>query len=132
MPALQTNNAKINNQGYIIPDSVIIDYPDLIEMIKQTDSMNLEEKNYWFKIMPMMNQEQIDNLRSILVKERQKLDEINQKYAEDLTEINNRHQIELTNAQREKAKAEREKAEANTEVEESEQEEALLDELAEL
>lgn len=117
---------------YIIPDSVIENYPDLVELIKQTEAMNLEEKNYWFKIMPLMNEEQIANLRWILVKEREKLDEINRKYNQDIQEINDKHQAEITALEAQKRREELRRKEQEDEAEESEEEAALLEELENL
>lgn len=132
MVTTQTQNTVIDQEGLIIPEIVISQYPDLVEFIKQTESMDLEEKNYWFKIMPMMTAEQIENLRSILVKERQKLDEINQKYSQNLTDINERHHAEIIQIEKEKQKEALIQAEKQAEVEESEEEKALLQELAQL
>lgn len=127
-----SSQTQTSENQYVIPDSVIETYPDLVELIKITEAMNLEEKNYWFKIMPMMTDEQIENLRSILIKERQKLDEINHKYSNDLEEINDRHQSEIQNIEQTKQKEELKQAEAEAEVSESEEEQALLEELAQL
>ena len=41
-----------------------------------------EEKQSWFTLFPMMNEEQIGKLRDILTREKQKLLEIDQKYAQ--------------------------------------------------
>ena len=41
-----------------------------------------EEKQSWFTLFPMMNEEQIGKLRDILTREKQKLQEIDQKYAQ--------------------------------------------------
>ncbi len=133
MPPVKTKNTStVLNQtdgDYIIPDSVKANYPDLVELIKQTEAMNLDEKNYWFKIMPLMNEEQIANLRGILVKEREKLDEINQKYNQDIQAINDKHQSEINALEAKKRKEKLKQQEAATESEENEEEKALLAEL---
>lgn len=119
-------------EKYIIPDRVLRDFPDLVELIKQTEAMNLEEKNYWFKIMPLMNSEQIANLRGILVKEREQIDTINAKYDQDLEEINDKHQTEITAIEIQKRREQlqqKEKADASAE---NAEENALLEELANL
>jgi len=47
---------------YTIPDSFLVQKPDLIELILRSKSMDkAEEKQSWFNLMPMMNKEQIDN-----------------------------------------------------------------------
>ena len=122
-------NTTAQDNQYIIPESVTEKHPDLVEMIKQTEAMNMEEKNYWFKIIPLMNDEQIANLREILVKERQKLDEINQKYQSDIQTINDKHQSEIEEMKRKKQRQKIKAAEASAEQEEAEAEKALLQEL---
>lgn len=119
-------------EKYIIPDRVLHDFPDLVELIKQTEAMNLEEKNYWFKIMPLMDSEQIANLRGILVKEREQLDAINAKYDQDIATINDKHQTEITTLEIQKRREQlqqKEKADASAE---NEEEATLLEELANL
>ncbi len=130
----QSTGTVLNQTGweFVIPNSVIEKYPDLVELIKQTEAMNLDEKNYWFKIMPLMNEEQIANLRWILVKEREQLDEINQKYNEDIEEINDKHQTEITALEAKKRRDELKQQEQANESEESKAEEALLEELENL
>ena len=125
-------NTTTQDDQYIISDSVREKYPDLVEMIKQTEAMNLEEKNYWFKIIPLMNDNQIDNLREILVKERQKLNKINQKYQNDIQIINDKHQAEIEAMKRKKQRQQIKEAEAFAEQKEIEEEKALLQELEEL
>lgn len=131
MPTLQTSQQRANNQ-FIIPPDLEKKYPDLVELIKQTPAMNLEEKNYWFKIIPMMNADQITNLRSILVKERQNIEDINQKYTSDIQAINTKYQSEI-NALEYKEKMKFIKAqEKRNEVNENKEETELLEELANL
>lgn len=134
MPTLvNTNQTALNSSSqFSIPEIVLTKYPDLVELIKQTESMNLEEKNYWFKIMPMMNDEQIANLRSILVKEKTTLTQINQKYNEDIQNINTEYEDQIKTLERKKQIAQIKEAEQANESEESEEEKALLDELAQL
>ena len=45
-------------------------FPDLIDLIKQTESMNDEEREYWFQILPIMTEDQIRKFRDILVNEK--------------------------------------------------------------
>ena len=46
-----------------------------------------EEKQSWFNLMPLMNDEQIVKLEDILTREKQKLEEIEKKYEEKKIEI---------------------------------------------
>jgi hypothetical protein len=84
----QDNTASATNQGgttdpsskFDIPASVRQKYPELIELIMITKSMDDKERQYWFHILPVMNQEQVDKLNTILNNEKNKLAEIKDKY----------------------------------------------------
>ncbi|MEI7562816.1 MAG: hypothetical protein WCJ39_03780 [bacterium] len=68
---------------FTIPEQFLQTMPDLVGMILQSKSMDTsEEKQSWFTLFPMMNEEQIGKLRDILTREKQKLQEIDQKYAQ--------------------------------------------------
>lgn len=63
---------------YIVPDLIRDEFPDLIKLIFETESMDQEEREYWLQIMPIMDKEQIEKFRGILVNEQQQLQEIEQ------------------------------------------------------
>jgi len=59
-----------DTQGNIvIPDEVKEKFPDLIPQILQSKSMDDEERNYWFSVLPIMTDEQVNELRDILKSE---------------------------------------------------------------
>lgn len=60
-------------EKYIVPDLIREQFPSLIKMIYETESMNAEEREYWLQIMPIMTEEQIVKLKDILVKEKTQL-----------------------------------------------------------
>lgn len=64
-----------------VPDSVRQQFPDLVELVAASESMNDEERQYWFDILPVMTPEQVQNLRDILTNERNQLAAIDAKYA---------------------------------------------------
>jgi hypothetical protein len=74
------NNSQSDDSRFDIPDSVRKKYPDLLELILITKSMDDKERQYWFHILPVMNDEQVKKLRDILENEKQKLAEIDEKY----------------------------------------------------
>ena len=79
-------------KGFTIPDAFLIDRTDLIELVLRSKSMDKpEEKQSWFNLMPMMNQEQIDKLNDILIREKQKLQEIEAKYESKKDEIKEKY-----------------------------------------
>lgn len=79
-------------KNYIIPDSFLVQRADLIILVLRSKSMDLqEEKQSWFNLLPMMNQEQIDKLHDILTREKAKLEEIEQKYESKKDEIKEKY-----------------------------------------
>lgn len=116
-------------ERFDIPDLVKEQHPDLIPLIIQTESMNDDERQYWFHIIPIMNDEQVDKLREILVNEKKQLQAIDSEYEQELRRINDKHVAEWKGFQ---AKEKREKlktAEQTTEKTEAETEEELLKKL---
>lgn len=72
--------------------------PDLIELVLRSRSMDKdEEKQSWFNLMPLMTDEQIAKLRDILMREKQKLAEIEQKYEEKKIEIKKKYLLRWQN-----------------------------------
>jgi len=79
-------------EKFTIPDEFLTAMPDLIILILLSRSMdNPEEKQSWFNLLPMMNKEQIDKLRDILTREKQKLAEIEQKYEQKKDELKTKY-----------------------------------------
>lgn len=74
-----------------IPETVRSQYPDLIPLILETESMNDDERQYWFQILPIMTDEQVNKLREILANEKQQLSQLDQEYKQDLKRINSKH-----------------------------------------
>ena len=66
---------------FTIADNFISSLPDIIEMVLRSRSIDTkEEKQNWFNLLPLMNNEQIQKLEAILIKEKTKLQEIEEKY----------------------------------------------------
>ena len=77
---------------YTIPDQFIEKKPQLVAMLLQSRSIEKpEEKQSWFNLLPLMNDEQIAKLEDILVREKQKLEEIEKKYEEKKVEIKKKY-----------------------------------------
>ena len=85
---------KHNNKVFYINDEIQAEYPELIKLVLATESMDDEEKQYWFDIMPSMNDSQIDRLFNILETERRKLEELELKYQDEIKSLNEKHLIE--------------------------------------
>ncbi len=75
------DNTKKDDVALIIPDETKEKYPDLVEKIKNSKSMNNSERNYWLQVLPVMTPEQVKELEDILDTEIRKLKEIDEKYS---------------------------------------------------
>jgi guanylate kinase len=70
--------------------------PDLTVLILRSRSLaKNEEKQNWFNLIPMMNQEQIEKLRDILTRERDKIAEIEARYEQKKQEIRAKYQMKF-------------------------------------
>lgn len=79
--------------GYNIPDDMIVSNPDLVVLVLESKSISdQKEKQSWFDLYPLMNQEQIDKLRDILTREKEKLAEIEAKYQARQEEIKRKYE----------------------------------------
>lgn len=126
----QTGPAK--PEKYAIPKFVSDKYPDLVELIKTTESMDDQEREYWFQILPIMTPEQIEKFRGILVTEKQQLAELDKEYEDELNRLNEKHLLEWKEFEsKEKSRAIKE-AESKSQAEEKAEEEALLAKLSDV
>lgn len=113
-------------EKYSIPSLVQEKFPDLIQLIKETESMNDEERDYWFQILPIMTEEQIKKFRDILVNEKQQLTNLDKEYEQELQKLNEKHMIEWKEFEtKEKRKTLTTAEKASKEKEKSEEEELL-------
>ena len=77
-----------------LSDEIQAKYPELITLIIATESMDNDERQYWFDIMPSMTDPQIDRLYDILETEKKKLQELEVKYQKEIKSLNEKHLIE--------------------------------------
>lgn len=94
-----------------ILDEIQAQYGELIKLVLNTESMDNNEKQYWFDILPSMTDEQIDRLFDILETERRKLEELEVKYQEEIKTLNEKHLIEWQEFQIKESKEKVRKAE---------------------
>lgn len=80
----------VDTTGLQIPQAVQDNFADLLELIVASESMNMQERQYWINILPVMTPPQIDSLREILVNEKRQLAAIDEKYAKQIENIGNR------------------------------------------
>jgi hypothetical protein len=82
-----------------LSDEIQAKYPELIKLIIATESMDDDERQYWFDIMPSMTDEQIDRLYDILETEKKKLEDLEVKYQKEIKSLNEKHLIEWQEVQ---------------------------------
>ena len=79
--------------NYIIPDDMLQTNADLVVLVLESKSISEQkEKQSWFDLYPLMNQDQIDKLRDILTREKQKLAEIEARYLAKQEEIKRKYE----------------------------------------
>lgn len=83
-----------NDVFFTVSDELQAKYPELVQLIMATESMDNDERQYWFDIMPSMTDTQIDRLFDILETERKKLQELEVKYQKEIKSLNEKHLIE--------------------------------------
>jgi len=107
--------AQITKDWFVfnILDEIQAQYPELVKLVLNTESMDNNEKQYWFDILPSMTDEQIDRLFDILETERRKLEELELKYQEEIKTLNEKHLIEWQGFQTQENRKKIQQAEAN-------------------
>jgi hypothetical protein len=79
---------------FTISPEILAQYNELITLILATESMDDDERQYWFDIMPSMTDDQVDRLYNILDTEKKKLEELEVKYQKEIKDLNEKHLIE--------------------------------------
>lgn len=104
-------------------------YPELIQLILETESMENDEKQYWFDIMPSMTDDQIDRLFNILDTEKKKLQALEDKYKKEIKRLNEKHLIEWQEYQLKDSKQKVQAAQALDKDEDAEEVLKMLNDL---
>lgn len=61
--------------------------PELLSLINNTESMDTEEKKYWFDLLPSMTEEQTNRLFEILDTEKKGIQKLEENYRKLLSDI---------------------------------------------
>jgi hypothetical protein len=112
-----------------IPDYIREKYPNLEALIHSTESMTKEEREYWFQILPIMTDQQIDKLKGILVHEKEQLAKLDKQYETELSKLNQKHIMEWKEQERREKRESLKTEEKEAEVEEDAAEAELLKQL---
>jgi hypothetical protein len=117
-------------EKYSVPSLVKEKFPDLVQLIKETESMNQQERDYWFQILPIMTEDQIRKFRDILVNEKNQLSRLDKEYEDELNRLNEKHMLEWKEFEMKEKRKALAAAESRSKEEESAAEEELLKRLA--
>jgi len=115
-----------------IPDEVNKKFGDLVSLVKGSQSMNDEERQYWIDVFPIMTEDQIANLRSILDNEKKQIEDADKQYQKDMNSDAKFFKLEFDEIKYKEKKRLREKAEKIQELAEQKDEDAVLAELNKL
>lgn len=123
-------NLRATAVGFTIPDQFIEKKPGLVTLMLESKSIwNTEEKQSWFNLLPLMNDEQIAKLEEILSREKQKLDEIEKVYEEKKIEIKKKYLMKRQQMWYTQKVTNIKKQEKATDAVEDKEAEALLDQI---
>jgi LAS superfamily LD-carboxypeptidase LdcB len=112
-----------------VPAEVQQKFGPLIDMIKASESMNNEERQYWINILPIMTPEQLKNLEDILTNEKKQLAAIDDKYSKEISSIGDQKSVEKIEFSIKQKRKEREELERKASEDESKKEEDILNQI---
>lgn len=78
-----------------IPEETKQKFPELIDYIQKSQSMDQEERQYWIDALPIMTEEQIDNLRGILKNEQEQIEKTKKEQAKNVQGIAKKYTVEF-------------------------------------
>ena len=116
------------NKKFEIPQVVKDNYPKLVNLILEAKSMNDEEKQYWFRILPVVQKNHVKKLFKILITEKRELEKIDMEYKQNLQKLQDSRQDFKMDAIKKKAET-RKKIEADYEKNEELLEAEILKEI---
>lgn len=91
LPAQQSapgSNTPDSKAAVVVPPDVQSNFPDIVRMITQSDVMDSDEQQYWIDILPEMTAEQLEKLAALLGIEKDKMDALEDRYRNELSELN--------------------------------------------
>lgn len=119
-------------QPVTVSDEIRSQFPELIELILGSESMNNEERQYWINILPVMKPSQVENLQNILVNEKRQLEAIDKKYATQIKQAGQSHLLKTMEEERKKRRDERHSKEEEAMQKEEEATQDILQQINEV
>ncbi len=115
---------------FTISDTFLEKETDLTILILKSKSLAKdEEKQSWFNLIPMMNEDQMGKLRNILTREKDKIAEIEAKYEKKKEEIKEKYQSKFDAVEYSKKMSNMKNNEDNVREKEVEEADSLLENL---
>ncbi len=122
-----TGATGVNPPAVFVPLETEQKHGEIVKMVLASESMDDAERQYWIDILPIMTQDQLQQLQSILTQEHDQLAAIDAKYAQGSSEptapLRSTEEIE---ADRKKRANERSSKEIEAESAEHHEEEEIL------
>lgn len=119
-----------NNFTFTVLDEIQVKFPELVDLITRSESIDETQKQYWLDILPSMTNDQIDRLFNILMTERIEIEKLDLQFQQDVKALNEKHLIEWQALQTQKAREKIAEAEKNdTSKKEAEDVLGMLDSL---
>ncbi len=115
-----------------VPADIQEKFGELVSLIKESRSMDGGERQYWVDVLPIMSDDQIQNLRDILDNEKKQLAEASAVYSKGMKENVKNVAVRFDEETFKEKKRVRMEAEKLHEKEEQENEAAALAELQNL
>jgi len=115
-----------------VPPEVEKDFHELVALIRESRSMDDDERQYWVDVLPIMSEDQTENLRGILDNEKKQLAEAAAAYTGGMEENMQNVGKEFNAEEYKEKKLARLEAERMHEEEEHQHEENILKELENL
>jgi hypothetical protein len=113
-----------------IPEAFLKEHTDLVVLVLESKSISEDkEKQSWFDLYPLMNDEQVSKLREILTREKEKLQEIEQKYQEKQEAIKRKYEQAVSSPIYQQQQAAMQANEQATKEKEVEEAYSLLDQI---
>jgi hypothetical protein len=112
-----------------IPEEVQKKFPDLVELIKGSQSMNDEERQYWVDVLLIMTGDQVQNLRSILEGEKRQIESAKGKLEKEMSGDEDKIKIHFDEIKYKEKKRMLTESEKKFETEESKNEASILQEI---
>jgi hypothetical protein len=108
-------------------------FPEIVDLILASESMNDEERQYWIDILPVMTSEQVEQLHTILKNEKEQLAAIDAKYDPQIQAVANQERpLKQIAEERRNKMASRSTKEQQARKEEAEKAEDILKKMDDL